>query len=157
MVGISMPAYGKRSRERLETCDPKLQALMNEVIKHKDVTILHGFRGEAAQNALFKSGHSKLKWPLSKHNAMVSGAGGLMVPNARAVDFAPWVEGKGPIMGDGKIFPRVMEWHEFYHTIGMIRGIASQMGIAVRSGADWDGDTWLHNNNFNDLFHVELV
>ena len=35
-------------------------------------------------------------------------------------------------------------------------GIASQMGIDIIWGGDWDGDTDLKDNAFDDLVHFEL-
>ena len=35
-----MYSFGKTSKERLATCDPRIQQLMNEVIKHIDITII---------------------------------------------------------------------------------------------------------------------
>ena len=36
-------------------------------------------------------------------------------------------------------------------------GVASQMGIKIRWGGDWDRDTDLSDNRFNDLPHFELM
>ena len=41
-----MPRYSQRSKDRLATCDRRMQEIMNEVIKHFDVTIVHGWRDE---------------------------------------------------------------------------------------------------------------
>ena len=39
-----MPKFGSKSRERLATCDERLQKVFNEVIKHVDCSILEGHR-----------------------------------------------------------------------------------------------------------------
>lgn len=75
-----MPSFGKTSKKRLATVDPRLQKILNEVIKIYDFTILCGHRTEAEQNEAYSSKKSQLKWPNSKHNTMPS----------IAVDIAPW-------------------------------------------------------------------
>ena len=37
-----MPKFGKTSRDRLATCDDKLQQVFNEVIKYVDCSVLEG-------------------------------------------------------------------------------------------------------------------
>ena len=39
---------------------------------------------------------------------------------------------------------------------GVVKGIASQMGIGIRWGGDWDMDTEVKDNRFDDLVHFEL-
>jgi hypothetical protein len=82
-------SLGKASLLRLATCHPELrrfvQQLANDVDEGlvegvSDLTVLWGYRGEAAQNEAFKRGTSKLQYPQSKHNK---------VP-ALAVDIAPY-------------------------------------------------------------------
>jgi len=36
-------------------------------------------------------------------------------------------------------------------------GVASQMGIKIRWGGDWDSDGSVCDNKFNDLVHFELA
>ena len=128
-----MPSFSKRSKSKLETCDKKLQRLMNEVIKHYDCTILEGHRDRATQNEYFRTGRSKLKYPQGKHNSTPS----------KAVDVAPY-----PI-----------DWEDtdrFYHFAGFVQGMAAGMGIKIRWGGDWDGDHKFTDQTFHDLPHFEL-
>jgi hypothetical protein len=106
-----MPSYSDKSRARLATCHPDLQALFFEVIKHRDCTILCGHRGEAEQNQAYADGKSKARWPESKHNATPS----------LAVDAAPW-----PLV-----------WHDkqsFIEFGNFVEGLAAGMGIKIRWG-----------------------
>ena len=131
-----MYKFSERSQKNLVTCDPRLQALFNEVIRHVDCTIIEGHRGEQRQNELFSKGLSKVKWPNGKHNKKPS----------LAVDAAPYVNGK-------------IDWnnrHLFYYFAGMVKGIAMSQNINIRFGGDWDGDFDLTDQNFNDLCHFEL-
>ena len=128
-----MPRFGRKSRENLATCDKELQNLFNEVVKYFDCSVLVGFRGKNEQNRAFKEGHSKVKWPKGKHNSNPS----------FAVDVAPY-----PI-----------DWEDrerFIYFGGFVKGCAYQLGIPLRWGGDWDNDTSLSDNNFDDLVHFEI-
>ena len=106
--------YGATSKGRLNTCHPDLQRLFAEAIKHRDVTILCGHRGEEDQNAAHDAGRSNIRWPNGKHNKLPS----------RAVDAGPW-----PLDWDDR--DALMEFS------GFILGLAAAKGIKVRSGAFW--------------------
>lgn len=124
-----MPNFSKRSRDRLNTTDERLVKLFNEVVKHFDCTILEGLRTEERQEQLVKDGKSKTM--KSKHLI------------GHAVDVAPY-----PI-----------DWSDrerFTYFAGFVMGIASQQGINLRWGGDWDQDKDLNDNSFDDLPHFEL-
>jgi peptidoglycan L-alanyl-D-glutamate endopeptidase CwlK len=75
-----MPEFGSRSKEKLKTCDPQIQMVLEEAIKHYDFSILEGHRTEEKQQEYFKSGASKVQFPDSKHN----------VSPSMAVDVVPY-------------------------------------------------------------------
>ena len=128
-----MPRFGKTSKKRLETCEEELQSLFNEVVKYFDCSVLVGFRGENKQNSAYKGGHSKVKWPNGKHNSDPS----------FAADVAPY-----PI-----------DWKDrerFIYFGGFVKGCAYHMGIPIIWGGDWDNDTSLTDNKFDDLVHFEI-
>ena len=128
-----MPKFSQSSLSKLSTCHLDLQWLFNEVIKYFDCTIICGRRTEADQNQAFAEGKSKLKYPNSKHNKIPS----------LAIDVCP--------------FP--INWKDrdrFYFFGGFVKGIACQLGINIRWGGDWDGDTDLADQNLYDLPHYEL-
>lgn len=137
-----MPTFSATSKQRLETCDPRLQELLNEAIKHIDFVVLEGHRGEAAQNEAFRKGASKKRWPDGNHNSLPS----------KAVDIAPY-------------FPEVkVDWNDliaFGRLMGFIQCLAIQRGIKLRFGLDWDGDFRSVNRDPNESFldapHIELV
>ena len=129
-----MPEYSEKSKARLATCHPLLQTVFGVVIQAFDNTILCGHRGKEAQDVAFNDGHSKVKWPDSRHNSEPS----------MAVDAAPY-----PV--DWKNIKR------FYYFGGFVMGVAFALGIRkLRWGGDWDGDTILDDQTFNDLPHLEL-
>lgn len=129
-----MPQFSKKSNDRLATCHSDLIRLFNEVVKHFDCTILQGHRGEEEQNKAFNEGKSQLQWPNGNHNAMPS----------NAVDVIPY-----PIdWGDRE---------RMSYFAGVVKGIGESMGIKIRWGGDWDNDTQVKDNRFDDLVHFELV
>lgn len=133
-----MPNYSRRSKEKLATCDIRLQLIFNEVIKNRDCTIICGHRGEAEQNAAYASGNSSLKYPQSKHNGYPS----------KAIDVAPYYPGVG------------INWNDlggFYMFAGYVMRVAEEMGYTLRYGGDWDGDRQTKDQKFNDLPHFEIV
>ena len=133
-----MPKFGTRSKEELATCHPLLQELFNEVIKHINCSVLVGRRDEAEQNEAFANKRSKLKYPDSTHNEEPS----------RGVDVAPWY----------KKAPHIRWWDtkKFYYFGGIVLGVATEMGINIRWGGDWDQDHDLGDQDFNDLVHFEI-
>ena len=128
-----MPKFGKTSKSRLQTCEKDLQDLFNEVVKYFDCSVLVGYRGRNEQDTAYESGHSKVKWPNGKHNKKPS----------VAVDVAPY-----PI-----------DWEDrerFIYFGGFVKGCAFRMNLPLRWGGDWDSDTQLSDNKFDDLVHFEL-
>ena len=128
-----MPKFGKSSRDRLATCDDKLQQVFNEVIKYVDCSVLEGTRSEATQNKYHAEGKSKFRFPGSKHNSMPS----------RAADVTPY-----PV-----------DWEDRERQTlfaGFVIGIAKGMGIDLRWGGDWDMDFQVNDNKFDDFPHFEV-
>ena len=128
-----MPHFGKTSKKRLSTCDSKLQEIFNEVIKHVDCSVLEGHREKDRQNKLFEEGKTKVKYPDGRHNRQPSSA----------VDVTPY-----PV-----------DWKDRERQTlfaGFVIGVASQMGINLRWGGDWDQDFKVVDNRFDDFPHFEL-
>jgi peptidoglycan L-alanyl-D-glutamate endopeptidase CwlK len=129
-----MANFSEKSQTILNTCHPDLIKLFTEVVKHFDCTILCGHRGEKEQNEAFQNKASKLQWPDSKHNKMLS----------LAVDAVPY-----PV-----------DWEDekrIYFFVGFVKGIAAELGVNIRCGADWDSDTQVNDQDFIDLPHFELI
>ena len=81
----------------------------------------------------YEQGKSRLKFPNGKHNSLPS----------KAVDVAP--------------YPIDWENTERFRAVAFfIKGIAVNMGINLRLGADWDGDFNSKDQSFHDLPHIEL-
>lgn len=139
-----MAKFSQSSMSKLSTCDVRLQILFNEIIKHRDCTIIIGYRDKAQQDEAFAKQRSRVSWPNSKHNSYPS----------KAVDVAPWPTVWPDKVADPK--QRELVWREWYMFVGLVRGVAAQLGINIRCGADWDGDYEIKDQNFHDLPHFEI-
>ena len=128
-----MPKFGKKSKERLATCDERLQEVFNEVIKHIDCSVLEGHRSQERQDQLFEEGKTKVKHPNGRHNSSPS----------NAVDVTPY-----PV-----------DWEDRERQTlfaGFVIGIARSMGTKLRWGGDWDMDFKVMDNKFDDFPHFEV-
>lgn len=145
-------AYGKASQAKLATCDDSLRAVAELALEQSpyDITIVWGWRGEEIQNALHASGASHKRWPESMHNAMKeqpNSSPPTRVPWSRALDFAPWVNGKIPWK----------DTHVFAIIAGCFHAAAEQRGVTLRYGGDWDSDGSTTDQTLMDWGHIELV
>ncbi len=139
-----MPRLGKSSDSKLCTCHTDIQTVFRKVIERFDYVVIYGYRGKEEQDKAFSEGKSKLKWPDSLHNKTPS----------MAIDVAPF---------DNKLN---IDWNDikrFYYFAGFVMATAQQLyedgriTHLLRYGGDWDGDTEIKDNTFNDLGHFELI
>lgn len=127
-----MPQFGSKSRERRDTCDQELQDVLNEAIKHFDFSIIWGQRGEEDQNTAFRTGKSRLRWPLSKHNKLPS----------VAFDIVPYPGGY------------TASYESFYEMASYVLGAASKLGVPLIWGGHWKNYTGKGDND-RDWAHFE--
>ena len=130
--------WGTDSKKVYDELDARLQRVMTRVRDEVgDISLLEGFRNEERQNEMFDTDRSTLRWPDGKHN---------MLPSL-AVDFQPYPR---PLLENAL-------WASLaYHASAAIL-IGKEEGVTLRWGGDWDGDGDLTDQNFNDLFHLEVV
>ena len=126
-------ALSPGSLEKLATCDPRLQALVQAVEKDWDLTVLCGTRNQADQEAAFAAGATKVHFPNGRHNKNPS----------MAVDMTPF-----PINFDDK--------ERLVLFAGLVIGHAKAMGLNIRWGGNWKQDWDMRDNSFNDLDHFEI-
>lgn len=140
-----MYQFGKSSRDKLSTCHPDLVDVAERALELSpyDFTIVHGWRGEDVQNALYASRASQKQWPDSKHNA-TDDAG---APESEAIDFAPWVNGSIP-WDDTHIFAIIA---------GCFHAAAKECDAKIRYGGDWDTDGSTKDQTLMDWGHVEVI
>lgn len=147
-----MPYFGKRSKNNLATADIQLQNLFNEVIKYFDCTVIYGHRTPEEQLELFKNGRTLVdgSWVITERDKVVTNCDGYSKKSkhnhfpSKAVDVTPY-----PI--------NFIDYKRIYMFIGYVLATAEQMGIKLRSGSDWDMDTEVNDQTFNDLLHFELL
>ncbi len=130
-----MYRYSKSSKRKLETCDVDLQILFNEIIKHRDCTVVSGMRTPQEQLELYKKGRLGNKGPIvtnvdgynkkSKHNHNPS----------LAADVVPY-----PI--DWNDIDRFKEFGNF------VQGVAVGLGLKIEWGGNW--------RNFKDYPHYQI-
>ena len=120
---------------------------MDKTLKVIDVSLICGQRGAEAQAKAFYEKKSKLPWPLSSHNRTADPSlDRWEYEIVDAVDVAP--------------YPSLFSDREqVIFMAGIIQGIADEIGINIRIGADWNSDGVLNNKkgDFFDGFHIELV
>ena len=125
--------FGKTSQERLDTCEEPLIRVMSRAIEVTlvDFAVLCGRRTEEKQNRAFDKGHSKVKFPWSRHNKKPSGA----------VDVGPYdrtIEGRIPWLHDtlphAEYVRRVKMWYEL---AGVIHAVAAEMNVPIEWGGRW--------------------
>ena len=126
-----MAKFGKKSREQLSTCEKDLQMLFNEVVRTFDCTVTQGHRTVKEQEKLYKEGKTKVKFGRHNHKPSI------------AVDVTPYPVDYSNI-------------DRHYYFGGYVLGVASEMGIDIRWGGDWDGDKETKDQTFNDLVHFEI-
>ena len=135
-----MAKFGVKSNLNLDTCHKDQQVIFREVVKGFDCSITCGYRNKINQITAYESGKSENHWPDSKHNLTPS----------MAVDAIPY-----PV-----------DWHDikrFHLFAGYVIATANQLfqndkiSHRVRWGGDWDSDTQVNDQSFNDLGHFELI
>ena len=109
-----MPAFGRRSRKHLETCDPRIVRILERAIRIVDFAVIQGHRGEAEQEEAYRDDKSDLRWPYSRHNTRPS----------TAVDIVPWP-------GDWE------DRERFYFLAGVIMAAAHSENVLLEWGGDW--------------------
>jgi peptidoglycan L-alanyl-D-glutamate endopeptidase CwlK len=122
--------FSQKSIDKLNSVDPKLKFLAEEVLKISpfDFGITEGFRDRTRQNALFNEGKSNCDGinTLSKHQ------------QGLAIDIMVYDENsKGT-------------WQEkyYYQVAGVFKAVAKQMNINIRWGGDF--------KSIVDMPHFEL-
>ncbi len=129
-----MPSFSDKSISKLGTCDARLQRVFHEVVRNFDCTVLEGHRNKERQNRLVEEGKSQVLWPDGKHNTVPS----------MAVDVTPY-----PVVWDDRERQTLFA--------GYVLATAKAMGVDLRWGGDWDLDTEVRDNTFDDLVHFEIV
>ena len=127
-----MPKFGAKSIDRLATCHPDIQKVMNEAIKHYDFTILYGNRSTEEQFFLFKKGRKYIdgKWAVINKSEVVTNLDGMTKLSnhnhspSLAIDIAPY-----PI-----------DWNNierFKELSVVVKKAMLTVGVNLQWGGDW--------------------
>lgn len=106
-----------RSLERLQGVDPRLQALVHEVLYYFDVSVIEGRRSEQTQREYVKAGVSKTM--NSKHL------------DGLAVDLYPFPI---PRTSKGEIDSKSEAWNKMAWVVGYCAG---KLGLDITWGGTW--------------------
>ena len=147
-----MATFGAKSLERLATCHPDIQKVMNEAIKHYDFTILYGTRSVEEQFFLYKKGRKYVdgKWVVSNKKDVVTGMDGIIKKSKHnyspslAIDIAPY-----PFNGWNDL-------DQFIRLKEVIFKAAKSVGVKLVWGADWDSDGDIAEHSLQDYPHYEI-
>lgn len=151
-----MPSFSKSSMKKLETCHQDLVTLFLLIIKYFNCTIVSGQRLPEEQFKLFKKGRELRddKWvkvgnvvtykdgyeKISRHN---------ILPLSEAIDAVPW-----PVQWNNV--------NRMRYFVGYVKGQAQLLydfgtiEHQIITGMDWDNDTILTDQRFNDIPHFQL-
>jgi len=137
--------WSPHSLKHRSTCCHDIKRLFDEVLREVDCRYECGHRNKAEQNRMYVLKRSKVQWPDSKHNIYPS----------LAADVIPY-----PV-----IWPNIKDTIEkysldlgrLYMFVGYVKGIAFELGIPIRAGADWDNDFQVSDQTFHDLPHIEVI
>ncbi len=133
--------FSTNSYNRLNTVNDKLIQLCELTLKRSKIDFgiawMGGLRTAKEQNKLFLDGNST-KDGYKKKSKHQSGM---------AIDFQPYVNNKLD-----------RSEHNYLIIIGCFFACASELGINIRSGLNWDNDqVFILDQNFQDGGHLELI
>jgi len=133
-----MRRWSEKSKRVHDELHPDLQTLVTRIRDEVvDISLVCGHRNEADQTRKYLNNVSTVQWPNSKHNSTPS----------RAVDLQPYP------------YPTHVPklWAALGYIAGRAHAIAAEEGFLIRWGGDWNGNGDLTDQNFDDLFHLELL
>ena len=151
-----MPAFGMASRERKATCHPDIQRVFDRVILVFDCHILEGHRTTQRQQELWFQGRDANGFIVDPKKIVTYKDGIIKRSNHQtypsiAIDAAPWYPVAPHIRWDAASKNR---WYFF---AGFVLATATDMGIALKAGCDWNRNWETADETFVDLPHYELV
>lgn len=123
--------------EKLHNVHPDLVAVIQAAAKVWELKIVEAERSLKREEELIRTGKSRLADP--RKCLHVVQADGLV----HAVD----------------LVPLPLDWNDsrrFYYLGGYVRAVAKGLGLHVRWGGDWNSNTEVKDQTFNDLDHFEV-
>lgn len=143
--------FSARSLANLKKVHPDLVRLHEAVLPAFDHAVTDGARSLDEQKKNVEKGVSKTLE--SKHLLQPDGY-------AHATDATPYPNDWTAVQKGFdalRAADPTLAVARFYYFQGVVRGIASQIGVRIRQGVDWDNDTLVGDQSFHDLPHIELL
>ncbi len=138
-----MPKFSRASENRLATVHEDLQLIFEQVILNFDCTIICGVRGREAQEKAFAKGHSKAHFGESPHNFGFAADAGPYDVVSRNID---WQDRERITYFAG----HVIQTANILYALGVTKHL-------LVWGGDWNSDTEVSDNGFDDLVHFEIA
>lgn len=144
-----MNRYSESSRRQLATCHPDLRLVMATVLPEFDHKVIEGHRPTERQKELYAQGRTEPGEIITHVDGVTKKSRHQSYPS-EAVDVMPWP----------------MDWGDrerMTFFAGVVLGTAARLLAdgkithRIRWGGDWDRDTEVKDNSFDDLPHFELV
>lgn len=130
--------WSQRSLEVYLELDPRLQELADWLLHNvADISLIDGHRTKEEQDEYFEANVTTVRWPNSKHNKLPS----------LAFDFQPYPYPTSE--------PKL--WAALAYVAGHAVMWGKQKNIRIRWGGDWNSNGDLTDQNFDDLFHIEIA
>jgi len=138
-----MPKFSDFSENNLTHCHPDLVSLFREVIKRFDCRVLEGYRTPARQAFLYMQGRTR-------PGPIVTNVDGVNKKSAHNYDPSLAIH----------VLPYPVDWNNRDRNAvfaGYVIGVSHTLGINVRWGGDWNGNTILTDQTLHDWVHWELI
>lgn len=130
-----MRTWSRKSQAVRNSLCCELVLLVDDLLYYMDVSLTTGHRNKQDQNDLYPV-FTKVRWPNGKHNRLPS----------KAVDMQP--------------YPYPKSENSLRAALGYMAGlstlIAERHGFKIRWGGDWNRNGDVTDQEFNDLFHIEV-
>ena len=144
---------GATSIKRRDSCHPDLIRLIDLVVERVpfDITILEGHRRIGRQFELFQKGRTFIggEWVITDKLKVVTKVDGYNIIGKHNYDPSRAFDTiKYPVDWKDEVSPLVLA--------GVVWSCASELGIDIRPGIDWDMDGDYDDQAFMDVYHFEL-
>lgn len=136
--------FGSRSKANLAQCHPALVQVATRALElsTQDFTVICGYRGKEDQEAAYRAGNTKVRYPNSAHNQTKNGK-----PRSCAIDVIPYpfTDWNDPKMIEG--------WKRIY---AAFEQASRELAIPIRWGGDFNRDGDKTTSDAWDKPHFEL-
>lgn len=146
--------FGKNSKERLETCHPDIQKVLNLAISRSkvDFGISEGHRSIERQQELYAIGRT-----VNRHKSKVTNVDGVKKKGKH--NYLPSLAVDIYIWHNNPSTRRQIDYDESHlsYVAGIIDSCAAELKIELTWGGNWDNDGIIKfDQNLNDMPHFQI-